>query len=127
MFLLSGYFFLLWQIYKVYAAVYVLMAVYGFTKVGLGMTFKIFRVVWRGMWKGVGGIGGLVMGKGWNKCRGSESINFMFEESETIDGWTVIDDSWEASEDEDWKQSVRGYQMTKREIEMIERVRIDNK
>ena len=77
MFLLSGYVYLLWQIYKVYAAVYVLMGVYGFTKTGFDVTFKIFKFVWRSMWKSVGGFRGLITGKGWNEYKGSKSIIFI--------------------------------------------------
>ena len=58
MFLLSYYFYIVWQCYKLYAAIYVVMGVYGFTRTGVGFMCKCMRVVGRLTWGGFRRLGG---------------------------------------------------------------------
>ncbi len=73
------------------------MGVYGFTKTGVGFTYKCMRVVGKLMWNGVG------------RLSERERMEKKVVEKGEYDDWLILDEvsnseSCEESEDEEWER-----------------------
>lgn len=102
LFLLTYYFYIVWQCYKLYAAIYIVTTVYGFTKTGAGFIYRCMYVVGKLMWRG--------------KKKERKVI-----EKGCYDDWIILDDVSDDGSDEGDEGDEEGEE-DEGHIEMIKRI-----